>query len=141
MSSVDPEGALNMYRESGDWDKCLELAEKQGGAILAKYVALYAAELIKTNAPLSALKLFTKYGAPANPQVHTHTYTYTHTSQFSNLCSTRFFLKNFNIYKRLCVEVYGSQLEGSSAYSTFATLRNILLSLVRIEYYIIMTSL
>lgn len=70
MSSVDPEGALNMYSQSGDWEKCLELAEKQGGAILAKYVALYAAELIKSNAPLSALKLFAKYGAAANPQVH-----------------------------------------------------------------------
>lgn len=71
MSSVNPEGALNMYSESGDWDKCLELAEKQGGPVLAKYVALYAAELIKTNAPLSALGLFAKYGAPANPQVKT----------------------------------------------------------------------
>ena len=69
MSSVDPEGALAMYSGSGDWEKCLELAEKQGGAVLDKYVALYAAELIKTNAPLSALKLFAKHGAPPNPQV------------------------------------------------------------------------
>lgn len=72
MSSVDPEGALSMYSQGGDWDKCLELAEKQGGAVLAKYVALYAAELIKTNAPLSALRLFAKYGTPANPQVTAH---------------------------------------------------------------------
>ena len=42
----------------------------QGGDILSKYVALYAAELIKSNAALSALKLFTKYGAPPNPQVY-----------------------------------------------------------------------
>ncbi len=69
MSSVDPEGALAMYSGSGDWEKCLELAEKQGGAVLDKYIALYAAELIKTNAPLSALKLFAKHGAPPNPQV------------------------------------------------------------------------
>ena len=69
MSSVDPEGALAMYSQSGNWDKCLELAEKQGGAVLDKYVALYAAELIKTNAPLSALRLFAKHGAPPNPQV------------------------------------------------------------------------
>ena len=71
MSSVDPEGALAMYSQSGDWEKCLELAEKQGGAVLDKYVALYAAELIKTSAPLSALRLFAKYGTPANPQVST----------------------------------------------------------------------
>ena len=70
MSSVDPEGALTMYSQNGDWEKCIELAEKQGGAVLNKYVALYAAELIKTNAPLSALRLFAKHGAPANPQVH-----------------------------------------------------------------------
>lgn len=47
---------------------CLTL---QGGDILSKYVALYAAELIKSNAALSALKLFSKYGAPPNPQVAT----------------------------------------------------------------------
>ena len=43
--------------------------------MLAKYVALYAANLIKSNATMAALQLFTKYGAPANPQVlwsHTH---------------------------------------------------------------------
>lgn len=40
------------------------------------------------------------------------------------------FLQNFNIYKHLCVEVYGSQLEGVSGYTTYATLRNILLNLV-----------
>ena len=41
----------------------------QGGNVLSKYVALYAAELIKSNAALSALQLFSKYGAPPNPQV------------------------------------------------------------------------
>ena len=79
MSNVDPGGALKMYSQSGQWDKCIELAEKQGEETLAKYVALYAAELIKSNAPLSALQLFNKYGAPANPQVspgsHAHTVT------------------------------------------------------------------
>ncbi len=84
-----------MYAQAGDWDKCLDLAEKQvrwcqrteynnqtnthanitlcppqGAVILSKYVALYAADLIKSNAVLSALQLFTKYGAPPNPQVH-----------------------------------------------------------------------
>ena len=93
MSSVDPEGALRMYSQAGDWEKCLELAEKQGGPILAKYVALYAAELIKTSAPLSALQLFAKYGAPANPQVCTHTHTAASTEQLhtdvSCVCTIR----------------------------------------------------
>ena len=45
-------------------------------------------------------------------------------------CMEGNFFQNFNIYKRLCVEVYGNQLEGVSGYSTYATLRNILLNLV-----------
>ena len=42
----------------------------QGAAVLAKYVALNAAQLVKANQTLSALSLFSKYGAPPNPQVH-----------------------------------------------------------------------
>ena len=70
--------------------------------MLEKYVALYAAHLIKTNAPLTALELFTEYGTPPNPQVelslHTHnnnnnsnnnndihTHTHTHTPEFQHL--------------------------------------------------------
>ena len=29
MKSVDPDGALKMYMESREWDKCLELAKQQ----------------------------------------------------------------------------------------------------------------
>ena len=29
MQSVDPDGALKMYAQSGDWDKCIQLAHKQ----------------------------------------------------------------------------------------------------------------
>ena len=106
MSDVNPDGALSMYSESGQWDRCLELAEKQGAEILAKYVALYAAHLIKSNASLSALQLFNKYGTSPNPQ-------------------------NYNIYKRLCMEVYGQQLDGVTGYNTYANLRNMLYALVR----------
>ena len=93
MRSVDPSSALKMYMESGQWERCLELAEKQvssktshhynndvllqGSKVLAKYVALYAAHLIKSNGTMAALQLFNKYGAPANPQVilsPTHSY-------------------------------------------------------------------
>ena len=94
MQGVDPEAALKMYSEKGEWQKCLQLAEKQvkndpfhvytrnqstchycvlflsqGAVVLEKYVALYAAHLIKSNAALTALQLFTKYGTPPNPQV------------------------------------------------------------------------
>ena len=29
MKTVDPSSALTMYMESGQWERCLELAEKQ----------------------------------------------------------------------------------------------------------------
>lgn len=121
MKAVDPDSALKMYSQARDWDKCIELAKQQvthtashhwshsslpqGPHVLAKYVALYAAELIKDNAALSALKLFQVHGASPNPQ-------------------------NFNIYKRLCLEVFGSSLEGVAAYKTYASLRDVLLNLV-----------
>lgn len=41
----------------------------QGPKVLAKYVALYAAQLLTSGAALSALKLFRKFGTTANPQV------------------------------------------------------------------------
>ena len=70
--------------------------------MLAKYVALYSAHLIKSNAPLSALKLFCTYGAPANPQ-------------------------NYNIYKALCQEVFN---DTTDTYRTYANLRDMLLQVV-----------
>jgi len=42
----------------------------QGYEVLSKYVALYAANLIKDGNTLKALDLFGRYGAPANPQVN-----------------------------------------------------------------------
>lgn len=80
----------------------------QGDKVLAKYVALYAADLIKKNAVLPALKLFASYGAPANPQ-------------------------NFNIYKALCQMVFNGEGGVSNEYKMYAYLRNILLQVVREE--------
>ena len=94
-----------MYSQNGEWEKCLELAQQQGSSVLAKYVALNAADLIRNNAALSALELFTKYGCPATPQ-------------------------NYNIYKHLCMDVYKQTLEGVAGYATYASLRNMLLSVV-----------
>ena len=61
--------ALVMYAGRGDWDKCIETAEKQGFKVLHKYVALYATHLIKENPIQKALDLYVQHGAPANPQV------------------------------------------------------------------------
>jgi len=37
--------------------------------VLSKYVALYAANLIKDGEQVKALRLFVEHGAPPNPQV------------------------------------------------------------------------
>jgi len=66
---VDVIAGLDMMVQRGQWEKAIETAEQQGYEVLSKYVALYAANLIKDNNTLKALDLFCRYGAPANPQV------------------------------------------------------------------------
>lgn len=105
MSRVDPDGALKIYSQNGQWAKCLALAGQQGPDVQSKYVALYAAQLIREDLAFEALQLFVKYGCPAKPQ-------------------------NFNIYKHLCAEVYKQNLDGVKGYPTFSCLRDILLSVV-----------
>ena len=83
----------------------LSLPSPQGSDVLAKYVALCAADLIKSNDAISALKLYTVHGAPPLPQ-------------------------NFNIYRRLCMEVFNLTNETMTGYFVYANLRDILLNLV-----------
>ncbi|KAK2556628.1 Intraflagellar transport protein 172-like protein, partial [Acropora cervicornis] len=78
----------------------------QGYEVLSKYVALYAANLIKDNNTLKALDLFCRYGAPANPQ-------------------------NFNIYKRIISDVISmAGLSSAESYHTWADLRDVLFEIV-----------
>ena len=58
-----------MYVNRGEWDKCIETAEKQSFKVLHKYVALYATHLIKEKKIHKALDLYVTHGAPPNPQV------------------------------------------------------------------------
>lgn len=98
LAGVDVLSALDMYAEQGRWEKCLSAAEQlvqaattaagpgSGAASnskclrehqrLHKYVAAYAASLIKDSRVYDAMLLYKKYGAPAYTQ-------------------------NFNIYKRI----------------------------------------
>ena len=80
-------------------------SNSQGSDVMAKYVALYAADLIKSNDPISALKLYMVHGAPAVAQ-------------------------NFNIYRRLCMEVFNLTDEALTTYFVYANLRDVLLNLV-----------
>ncbi|CAL8090514.1 unnamed protein product [Calicophoron daubneyi] len=129
LADVDVVSALEMYAEQGRWEKCLAAAEQLfqaasstsgggGGASgglgsrglrehqrLHKYVAAYAASLIKDSRVHDAMLLYKKYGAPAYTQ-------------------------NFNIYKRIFQDITSQRsLSGPDAYSTWAALRNMLFDL------------
>ncbi|KAM7445695.1 hypothetical protein ABFA07_005947 [Porites harrisoni] len=106
LVDVDVIAGLDMMVQRGQWDKAIETAEQQGYEVLSKYVALYAANLIKENNTLKALDLFCRYGAPANPQ-------------------------NFNIYKRIITDVISMPgLWSADSYRTWADLRDVLFEIV-----------
>ena len=74
--------------------------------LLPKYVALYAAHLIKENRIHNALDLYVKYGAPAIAQ-------------------------NYNIYKRICTSVMSmANTNKAESYRMWADLRDMLYDLV-----------
>merc|ERR1712048_14626 len=47
LIGVDVIAALDMYARRGEWDRCLQEAEQQSSEVMNKYVAMYAANLIK----------------------------------------------------------------------------------------------
>lgn len=105
LANVDIIGALDMYVEKGQWEKCLEIAEKQNEKVLHKYVAIYAAYLITEKKPIKALELYSNYRAPPNPQ-------------------------NFNIYKRIMSDLLNMKgLNVPAAYKVWASLRNMFYTL------------
>ncbi|XP_077991845.1 intraflagellar transport protein 172 homolog [Glandiceps talaboti] len=105
LIGVDVIAALDMMVNQGQWEKCIDTAEKQGYKVLHKYVALYATHLIKENNIQKALDLYVRHGAPANPQ-------------------------NFNIYKRICMEIFAaSDTCRHEAYKGWADLRDMLFDL------------
>ncbi|XP_048154931.1 intraflagellar transport protein 172 homolog isoform X3 [Corvus hawaiiensis] len=105
LVGIDVMAALDIYAKQEQWEKCLEVAAKQSYKVLHKYIALYATHLIWEGSWDKALRLYVHHGAPANSQ-------------------------NFNIYKRLFVEmVNASGMNCAEAYSSWAELRDMLLSL------------
>ncbi|XP_042302841.1 LOW QUALITY PROTEIN: intraflagellar transport protein 172 homolog [Sceloporus undulatus] len=105
LVGVDVMAALDMYVEREQWEKCLETAAKQNYKVLHKYVALYATHLIREGSWDKALGLYVQHGAPANAQ-------------------------NFNIYKRLFVEMVNvGNMNSAEAYHSWADLRDVLFNL------------
>lgn len=65
LEGVDVEAALERYASKGEWAKAISIAEKKSPKLLHKYVAMYAANLIKNNKLVEALGLYVQHGAPA----------------------------------------------------------------------------
>ncbi|XP_046396687.1 intraflagellar transport protein 172 homolog [Ischnura elegans] len=108
LAEVDIVAALDLLAEQGRWGQCLEKAKAHAGIksnFLHKYIAMYAAELLKEGKVLDALKLYKVNGMPSFPQ-------------------------NYNIYRRMIMGVFALPgLLGSKSYSIWADVRDCLLKL------------
>ncbi|XP_013113055.2 intraflagellar transport protein 172 homolog [Stomoxys calcitrans] len=74
LADIDIVSALDMLAEQGQWQRCLDKAKQISPPVLHKYVALYAAQLIRDGDSVSALGLYMNYGAPpleANFNIYT----------------------------------------------------------------------
>jgi intraflagellar transport protein 172 len=63
----DVGSALDMYARSGDWEKCLQLASKQGPKMLPHYLVQYAKILCNQGSILQACQNLVHYGPPPEP--------------------------------------------------------------------------
>jgi len=61
----DVDSALDMYARNGDWQKCLQLAEKQSPTMLPHYLVQYCKILANKGEILPACQSLVRYGAPA----------------------------------------------------------------------------
>merc|ERR1711912_184079 len=60
----DVGSALDMYARSGDWDKCLQLAERSGPKMLPHYLVQYAKILCNGGNIMEACQKLITYGPP-----------------------------------------------------------------------------
>ncbi|CAH0547356.1 unnamed protein product [Brassicogethes aeneus] len=105
LADVDIIGALDLLAEQGQWARCIEKAKAQSKPILHKYVALYAAKLLKDGFIIESLNLYATYGAPAMPQ-------------------------NFNIYNHIATEIFATPgLDNGESYTVWNQLRQMLLEI------------
>ncbi|KAL5965213.1 hypothetical protein TSMEX_007033 [Taenia solium] len=113
LAGVDVFSAVEMYAEQGRWEKCIGAAERlyqethaeRDYQLLHKYLATYAATLIKEKRAYDALLLYKRHGAPP-------------------------YVQNFNIYKGIFQAITSQRnLATADAYPTWAALRDTLLDL------------
>lgn len=83
----DVGSALDMYARSGDWEKCLQLASRQGPKMLPHYLVQYAKILCNQGSIKDACQQLVHYGPPEP--------------------------SNFQLYKIICGDLLASQ-DGSA---------------------------
>lgn len=97
-----------MLAEQGQWKRCLEKAKKINNAVLQKYIALYATQLIRESDCSSALELYINYGAPIIEA-------------------------NFNIYKRISTDCLALPEENARENNLWSKLRDFLFNLLQVK--------
>nr|CAD7454857.1 unnamed protein product [Timema tahoe] len=105
LADLDIIAGLDLLAEQNQWSRCLETASQHSQQVLHKYVALRSTQLIQEGFTLEALSLYSKYETPLFPQ-------------------------NFNIYKRLAIDMFGMKsLSSPDSYTSWTQLRAMLLHL------------
>lgn len=105
LADIDITGALDLLAEQGQWTRCIEKAKQNGnGQVLQKYLAQYAAQLIRDGDAPAALNLYLQHGVPALPQ-------------------------NFTVYHRIAIECFS--LREPDGMGLWKELRSFLFQLVQ----------
>jgi intraflagellar transport protein 172 len=95
-----------MYARNGEWDRCLDLAEKSAPKALPHYLTQHCKVLAKDEDFLGACRAFVRYGAPRDPG-------------------------NYPLYKLICSELCSKKFPTSSEETTmWISLREMLLRVV-----------
>ncbi len=108
VSTGNVDAGLDTFARQGKWEKVFEIAGKEGHAVVGKYSAMYAKQLIADSKDEEAVKVLHQHGAPPRPE-------------------------NFNMYKDLAVRVLGMTKEEEDATSMLelsSMLRNVMFKLV-----------
>ncbi|XP_017022793.1 intraflagellar transport protein 172 homolog [Drosophila kikkawai] len=106
LADIDIVSALDLLAEQGQWQRCLEKAKQLNPAVLQKYVAVYAAQLIREGSSSTALGLYLSYGAPP---IEAH----------------------FNIYTRIALDCLALREEQSKGGTLWRQLRDFLFRLLQ----------
>ncbi|XP_055910125.1 intraflagellar transport protein 172 homolog [Eupeodes corollae] len=102
LADIDIMSALDMLADQGQWVRCLDKAKNISSPVLHKYLALYAAQLIREGDASAALGLYLTHGTPPLEA-------------------------NFNIYNRIALDCFA--LREESANELWKDLRNYLFKL------------